>query len=101
MKSARSIIVLDFPDRVKMIREFVATLDNATGSQFAAPGSRDGVPLEVGHFRTQYITARTAEQALAGGAQQERPGRRAGERRPAGRDRFCRQPGDGRKSAAT
>ncbi len=64
MKSARSIIVVDFPDRVKMIREFVATLDGATGSQFAAPGSREGVPLEVGHYRTQYITARSAEQAL-------------------------------------
>lgn len=64
MKSARSIIVVDFPDRVKMIRDFVATLDGATGSQFAAPGSREGVPLEVGHYRTHYIAARTAEQAL-------------------------------------
>jgi general secretion pathway protein D len=65
MKSARSIIVVDFPDRVQAIRDFVATLDSATGNQFAAPGSRDALPLEVGHYRTQYITARSAEQALA------------------------------------
>ncbi|MEX0643431.1 MAG: hypothetical protein WD468_12055 [Pirellulales bacterium] len=64
MKSARSIIVVDFPDRVKMIREFIATLDTASGSQYSVSGSQTGAPLEVGHYRTQYITARSAEQAL-------------------------------------
>ena len=29
-----------------------------------SPDSRNGVPLEVGYFRTQHITAKTAEQAL-------------------------------------
>ena len=57
-------MVLDFPDRVKMIREFVATIDNAGSGRFATAESRNGMPLEVGYFRTQHISAKTAEQAL-------------------------------------
>ncbi len=64
LKSAHSIVVLDFPDRVKMIRDFVATLDGAGSGRFASAESRNGVPLEVGYFRTQYISAKSAEQAL-------------------------------------
>jgi general secretion pathway protein D len=64
LKSAHSIVVLDFPDRVKMIREFVATLDNAGNGRFPSAENRNGVPLEVGYFRTQHITAKTAEIAL-------------------------------------
>ncbi len=70
LKSARSIVVLDFPDRVKMIREFVAALDSASSGRFASPDSRNGVPLEVGYFRTQHITARTAEAVHSSRAQQ-------------------------------
>ena len=64
LKSAHSIVVLDFPDRVKMIREFVATLETAGSGRFPSAESRNGVPLEVGYFRTQHISAKTAEQAL-------------------------------------
>jgi general secretion pathway protein D len=65
LKSARSIVVLDYPDRLQMVREFVATIDGVNGGRFAMPGSRVGLPLEVGYFRTQYISAKAAEQALA------------------------------------
>lgn len=61
LKSAHSIVVLDFPDRVKMIREFVDRIDNA-GS--GGGENRNGAMLDVGYFRTQYITAKTAEQAI-------------------------------------
>jgi general secretion pathway protein D len=64
LKSAHSIIVLDFPDRVQMIRNFVTALDTASSGRFAAPGGREGLPLEVGYFRTQHIAARTAEQVV-------------------------------------
>jgi general secretion pathway protein D len=64
IKSAKSIVVLDFPDRVKMIREFVATIDNAGSGRFASAESRNGMPLEVLYYRTQHISAKTAEQAL-------------------------------------
>lgn len=65
MKSAHSIIVLDFPDRVKMIRDFVNTLENAGSGRFPSAENRDGIPMEVGYFRMQHITAKTAEGALA------------------------------------
>src|SRR4029079_4911408 len=64
IKSAKSIVVLDFPDRVKMIRDFVTTIDNAGSGRFATAESRNGMALEVGYFRTQHISAKTAEHAL-------------------------------------
>jgi general secretion pathway protein D len=64
LKSARSIVVLDFPDRVKMIRDFIDRLENAGSGRFPSAENRNGIPLEVGYFRTQHITAKTAEQAL-------------------------------------
>ncbi len=66
LKSAHSIVVVDFPDRVKMIRDFVNTLDNAGSGRFASGDTRNGMPLEVGCFRTEHIAAKTAEQALQG-----------------------------------
>jgi general secretion pathway protein D len=65
IKSARSIFVLDFPDRVQMIRDFVTSVDNATQAEHAGVGVRAFAPLEVGSFRTQYITAKAAQDALA------------------------------------
>jgi general secretion pathway protein D len=64
LKSARSIVVLDFPDRVQMIRQFVSAVDGASDRRFSSDESRLGIPLEVGYFRTQYITARAAEPVL-------------------------------------
>ena len=69
IKSARSIFVLDFPDRVTMIREFVTAIDGASGRGLVAGGvgfgsARYAQPLEVAYFRTQFISAKTAEQAL-------------------------------------
>jgi general secretion pathway protein D len=65
IKSARSIFVLDFPDRVQMIRDFVTSVDDATKAEHAGVGVRAFAPLEVGYFRTQYITAKAAQDALA------------------------------------
>ena len=64
MKSAHCIMVLDFPDRVNMIREFVSTIDGAGGGEFGSAASRTGKPLDVAYVHTQYISARTAEQSL-------------------------------------
>ncbi|MCC7085325.1 MAG: type II secretion system protein GspD [Pirellulales bacterium] len=65
LKSARSIVVLDFPDRIRMIRDFVSTLENAGSGRFPSAENRDGTPMEVGYFRTQHIPAKTAETALS------------------------------------
>ncbi|CAK9037525.1 Secretin OutD (General secretion pathway protein D) (Pectic enzymes secretion protein OutD) (Type II secretion system protein D) (T2SS protein D) [Durusdinium trenchii] len=63
--SARSLIVIDFPERVKMIRDLVASVDAASGG----PGMLDATgrpkPLEVGYFHTQYITVADAKKVLA------------------------------------
>lgn len=64
LKSAHSIVVLDFPDRVKMIREFVKTLDTAGNGHFQTAENRGAGGLEVGYFRTQHIAIKTAEQAI-------------------------------------
>jgi general secretion pathway protein D len=65
LKSAHAIVVLDFPDRVKMMREFVATIDSNGVGRFGAADNRGGTMLEVGYFRTQHISAKSAELALA------------------------------------
>ncbi len=63
LKSARAIVVLDFPDRVEMIRKFVSANDGGSG-RFLGPDGQSGLTLDVAYFRTQYVTARAAEQAL-------------------------------------
>lgn len=64
--AARSLIVVDFPERVKMIRELAASIDAASGAQ---PGAYDasGRPkqLEAGYFHTQYIRIAEAKRVLA------------------------------------
>ena len=99
IKSARSIFVLDFPDRVQMIRDFVTSIDNATQAEHSGVGVRAFAPLEVGSFRTQYITAKAAEDALRAGPQQRGPVQHHGKRGPADRFRLCRESGDGRSGA--
>lgn len=63
--AARTLIVIDFPERVKMIRDLVASIDAAS----RGPGMLDatGRPrdLEVGYFHTQYITVTDAKLVLA------------------------------------
>lgn len=64
MKSARSVFVLDYPDRVQLVRQFVNSIDSASRRSQGVSRSGLGQPLEVGYFRTQYIPAKTAEEAL-------------------------------------
>jgi general secretion pathway protein D len=63
--SARSLIVIDFPERVQMIRDLVESIDAASGG----PGMLDSTgrpkPLEVGYFHTQYVTVADAKKVLA------------------------------------
>ncbi|WP_442481530.1 secretin N-terminal domain-containing protein [Aeoliella sp. SH292] len=63
--TARTLIVIDFPERVKMIRDLVASIDAAS----RGPGMLDagGQPrdLEVGYFHTQFITVTDAKLVLA------------------------------------
>jgi general secretion pathway protein D len=63
LKSARAIVVLDFPDRVEMIRKFVSANDGGS-SRLVDPNGQTGPTLDVAYFRTHFVTARAVEQAL-------------------------------------
>lgn len=58
--SARSVLVIDYPDRVAMIRRFVERL----GTQ--APDGLEGGPrkVEAGYFETEYIPISSAKEAI-------------------------------------
>jgi len=64
LESARSILVVDFADRVATIRNFVAQMDAA------AAKSNGGIPaesykrLQVAYFKTQYIPVENAKEPL-------------------------------------
>lgn len=56
--SARSIFVLDFPDRVRMIREFVRTVDAAASrAAGGAPLGAGPQQLQVAYMKTHYVAA--------------------------------------------
>jgi len=56
--SARSIFVLDFPDRVKMIRDFAASVDEAARlTSGGAPIGQGPKQLKVAYLKTHYVAA--------------------------------------------
>ena len=63
--SASSIFVLDFPDRVKIIREFAASVDaaanRAAGGAALGPGPQE---LQVAYLKTHFVTAAAAQTVL-------------------------------------
>ncbi len=63
--SARSLIVIDFPERVEMIRELVSSIDAASSGPGMLDASGRPKPLEVGYFHTQYVTIVDAKKVLA------------------------------------
>ena len=63
--SAGSLIVIDFPERVKMIRDLVDSIDAASGGPGMLDASGKPKPLQVGYFHTQYIPVASAKQVLA------------------------------------
>ncbi|MEM8864815.1 MAG: hypothetical protein AAGF31_04645, partial [Planctomycetota bacterium] len=66
--SASSIFVLDFPDRVKMIREFALSVDaaarRASGTARGAALGMGPEELQVAYLKTHYIDAASAEPVL-------------------------------------
>ncbi|MEN1680100.1 MAG: secretin N-terminal domain-containing protein [Planctomycetota bacterium] len=77
LPSASSVFVLDFPDRVKMIREFILSVDNAArrarGEAPLTPAADDrgdnATPigpqrLEVAYMKTHFVEAAAAQTVL-------------------------------------
>ncbi|MCA9241333.1 MAG: type II secretion system protein GspD, partial [Planctomycetales bacterium] len=63
--SARSVVVLDFPDRVEKIKKFIAAVDAATVSAYqAAPQVATGRQLEVAYVKTHHVKAEDMEALL-------------------------------------
>jgi general secretion pathway protein D len=64
LESARSILVVDFADRVASIREFVAQMDAAASSSdgISAPNYKS---LQVAYFHTQYIPVNNAKEPIS------------------------------------
>ncbi|MEM9185560.1 MAG: hypothetical protein AAGB00_03600 [Planctomycetota bacterium] len=66
--SASSVFVLDFPDRVKMIREFADSVDRAalraSGRPVGASVGAGPQQLQVAYLKTHYISAENAVPVL-------------------------------------
>jgi len=63
--SAKSILVVDYADRVASIRNFIASMDAAASKSTGGIPAETYQRLEVSYFHTQYIPAETAKEALA------------------------------------
>ncbi|TWT35500.1 Type II secretion system protein D precursor [Posidoniimonas corsicana] len=58
LPSARSVVVLDFPDRVEKIRRFVEAIDAATTKSYGGqPAATPHRPLEVAYLKTHHVSA--------------------------------------------
>ena len=65
--SARSLMVLDYADRVETISAFVVRMEAAAAEAAGAAGAAGGLPpsrLDVAYFHTHYIPAASAQQPL-------------------------------------
>lgn len=63
--AASTLIVVDFPERVKMIRDLVASIDAASGGPGMLDASGRPKPLDVLYYHTQYITVADAKKVLS------------------------------------
>lgn len=71
LPTARALFVLDFPDRVKMIREFVASIDAASSGRPTATNGADPADplvgpeaLSVAYLKAQFVPAERAQVIL-------------------------------------
>ncbi|QDS99364.1 type II secretion system protein GspD [Adhaeretor mobilis] len=65
LKSARSLLVIDYADRVETIRNFISRMENAASKLDTSPQAV-GVPqLEVAYFHTQYVPADNVKSSLS------------------------------------
>jgi len=66
--SAQSVLVLDFPDRVKQIRQFVERMDEAAARAAARAvvpvEPKDPEQLQMAYFAPQYVEAKSLAEAM-------------------------------------
>ncbi len=64
LESARSIVVVDFADRVATVRDFVAKMDTAASKASGGIPAESYKRLEVAYFHTQYIPVDNTKEPL-------------------------------------
>ena len=64
MPSARSLLVVDYADRVASVAAFVERLEASAAQVAGTPASGVGGELQVSYFRTHFIAAGAAQQPL-------------------------------------
>ncbi|NOY29354.1 MAG: type II secretion system protein GspD [Planctomycetes bacterium] len=64
LESARSILVVDYADRVATIRNFVAQMDAAASKATGGVPAESYKRLQVAYFKTQYIPVDNAKEPL-------------------------------------
>ncbi len=62
--SARSVMVLDFPDRVEKIRRFITAVDAATINSRGGASVHGARPLQVAYLKTHHVAAADMMQLL-------------------------------------
>ena len=64
LSSAKSIVIVDYADRVATIRDFVARMDAAAAQTTGGIPAESYQRLQVAYFHTQYIPAESAREPL-------------------------------------
>jgi len=62
--AAHSLLVVDFPDRVAMIRQFIDEMNRTAASFVSGPTGLGPQPMEVLELRPQYVAAEALESAI-------------------------------------
>ncbi len=64
LESAKSILVVDYRDRVASIRDFIARMDAAASRETGGIPAESYQRLKVAYFHTQYVPADSVKEAL-------------------------------------
>ena len=64
MPAAKSVLVIDYPDRVESVRTFIAEMEVASAQIAGVEAGGSPGRLEVAYFHTHYIPAANAQQPL-------------------------------------
>jgi general secretion pathway protein D len=62
--SARSVMVVDFADRVTMIRQFIENLDRASGQVGPGGSPQHAQAIQVAHFTPQNVSADSLKESV-------------------------------------
>jgi general secretion pathway protein D len=65
LPSARSILVLDYADRVESVAAFIARMEDAAAQNVTGVASKPDATLDVAYFHTHFVPVSSVQQPLA------------------------------------